>query len=111
MAPFREMAVLPPEPDQGGGQTQPQLSKPGHLVPLQRRPEVVMLPIEPVQPSRFLRSVKPRLGLLRQVQKKGGMLLSCPFYLTTLLQPLQTILPDRLQHPEARLPAPLLLSQ
>ena len=62
-----------------------------------------MLGLQPIQPDPLLGTPQLRLGTLRHRQVMPGMTPSYARRLTALFQPFQRVLPDRLEHPEARL--------
>jgi hypothetical protein len=72
--------------------------------PLQRRPEIVVLRIQPFQPLGLIGPLQPLVCLLRQLQEPIPMLASPSFGLSRLQQPVPRILPHRLQQPIPRAP-------
>src|SRR5215203_4264298 len=99
-ASFAEVAPQEPEPTEPPCQPEGDLGI-GVEPPVQGRPQVVVLGVEPVEPHHLLRTGQLGFGLLGQRQEEFGM---CPprrLRFTALRQPLQPVLPDRLQHHEA----------
>ena len=71
--------------------------------PRQRRPDIVVLLLEPIQPRHLLRALELRLRLLRQPHEVAGMLLLQGCRFATRRQLLPGVLMDGFQQPEARL--------
>ena len=97
---FRRVSAHHPETKQRPRQTQDKLALTFRLEPIKRRPKVVMVGLQPVQP--FLRAAaQVRLGLLRERQEMMGMPPAYAVRLARLLETLAGELTDRFQHPEA----------
>src|SRR5215210_4279812 len=70
---------------------------------LQGRPQVAVLGLQTIQPDPLRRAPQLGLGTLRDRQIMPGMAPSYARPLTTLFQPFERILADRLEHAEPRL--------
>src|SRR5215207_1153186 len=71
--------------------------------PAERRPKVVVLGLQALQPRALRRSMEGRSSLLRQRQEERAMTRLYLLRLTTCLKLLEPELADGLQHAEARL--------
>ena len=77
--------------------------------PGERGTDIGELGIEPLEPAQLLRSEQCRLGLLRQLAVETGVAAADVIAVAALGQPLEGVLANRLQHPEAGLAAAMRL--
>src|SRR5207249_11388229 len=100
--PLPEVTALMPETPQPAGRQQTLLDLPGGERPAQRRPDVVVLGLEEVEPALGLPPDELRLrlpGPLRDDREQA--VLAC-LELAGLGEALEAVLPDDLEHAEAR---------
>src|SRR6266511_449403 len=101
-AAFRQVAPQIPEPPQCPCQPQGKLALPCRLEPVQGGSEVVVLLLQPVEPVPGA-PAQVRLRLFRERQEVLYVAPSEFLCLARLLEPLGSVMPDRLQHREPRI--------
>ena len=101
--PLAHVAVHLPEAPERPGEPQRRLRLPACRRPAERRPEIVVLRLQPRQPRRLLRAGQCGLRLLREREEVRGVRRAIASILVARPQPLARVFADRLQHPEAGL--------
>ena len=100
----RGSSQLPEAPERCAGPQAdvglPTLGRPG-----QRSTNVGALGVEPLEPLQLVRPEKSGLGLLGEREIEAGVAAAYVVAVAALGQPLERVLADRLQHPEAGLAA------
>src|SRR5882672_7284064 len=96
------MPTQEPERPQGPGQTQTELSVAllRHR-PLECRANILQLALRPVEPCLLVLAEKVRLDVLAQSNQEHCSSPLHPWSFAARLQTVESILADRLQHPEA----------
>ena len=86
-----------PEAHERAGQLQPELDLAGRDRPGERGANVVLLLVEAVQPERLVGARQLGLGRQHQLEVALGVPPAQLLELTLLLEPLERVLPDRLE--------------
>ena len=92
-----------PEADERAGELQPELDLGGRDRPRERGPDVVVLLVEANEPERLVRAGELGLGGDHELQVALGVPPAQLVELAFGLEPLERVLPDRLEQAEARL--------
>src|SRR4029079_19146809 len=95
-----------PEPGQRGGDPQRCLGVSAENRPGQRRPHVVELPLNTVEPRLLAWTYQLNLSLFRQPRRPLRVVIPHTSFLTGVTKAFQTEFSDRLQHPDGSAPAP-----
>src|SRR4051812_37877283 len=104
------MTVREPEPAQRGSQAQQSIVVAAPVKPLQGDPEVPLLDLQAPQYLLAARSERRKAASLRQAQAPARVRATGQIVLAAVNKLLQLELPDGLQHREARLALPWLLT-
>ena len=107
-ASLAQVSTDPPERPERHGQAQSRLELPAVPRPAQRRAQVVVLVLQARQLGYLPRADQARCGVLHEGEEIRRVPALQRRHLSGSRQARQPVLPDRLQHPKARLSRPWL---